>query len=354
MLYKCFYILIKLCYTLKKSFRITMKKIISLLTLLLITIFTLTACGATSLSFSGSFWNKNQTNASEPVYEECVYKISVVDKTPSNSTQMQNQNVKLVVNAGEYKTTLEFKNNASTYGEHYVYTTTLTLNGEYQIKGKEPKPFSDVVTTTTVFKNILSSFAPIYSQKTASCSTYYNNSTNDVVSIAYDYKLSYGDKDATLTYKTASYQQLDTAEEKSTTFKNYKGDGAFVDNNLLLLLPRAYDYKNAISDSFNLIDSVSISLKKLRYASSTNSEGNLDIKTLPGGYSIDGGEQIALPESIKIYAYVDETFSGQSLESYYATEHSTHRHRMTKSYALLNDQIGYLEYSLSSVKTTKN
>ena len=330
-----------------------MKKFLSIISLILICLFSLTACGTATLSFSGSFWNKNQTNASEPIYEECVYGVKVVHQTPSNATEIKNDNASLVINSGEYKTVLEFKTNPSTYGDYYVYTTTLTLNGEYRIAQKDPVSFTDVVTTTTIFKTILNSFAPISSQKTASCSTYYDSRTNEVISVSYDYKLEYGDKDATCSYKLASVGKLDSAQERSDVYKNYMGDGAYVENNLLLFVPRAYDYKSAISDEFNLIDCISGNLKPMRFSTSLSSDGGLDIKTLTGSYSIDGGEQLTYPECVKISAYVNETFSGQSLESYYANEHPTHRHRMIKSYSLLNDQIGYLEYSLSSVSTTR-
>lgn len=329
-----------------------MKKFLSITALLLLSIFTLTACSTTSLTLSGSYWNKNQTNPTESIYEECVYDVKCVSTTPTDSNEIKNENVSLTIKDSSYKTTLEFINNPATYGEHYVFTTKLLLNGEYKVGSKEPVSFNDSVETITYFKTFLNGYQPILSYRNATSSTYFDSQTGEVISFAYEHKIVYDGDNATLTSKTAKVGKLNEATEKTSPFKKYKSNDAYVENNLLLFIPRAYDYKNAISEEFRVIDAITGDLKTLRYATSSTSEG-LDIKTLDGSYSIDGAEAVSYPAAIKIFAYVANTFSGQSLESYYATDHPTHRHRLIKHYSALNNEMGYLEYSLKSVSTTR-
>ena len=178
--------------------------------------------------------------------------------------------------------------------------------------------------------------------------------------LRYEYSIEYSGKDATskLVYG-APIRDENTNEiideqtiEETFTYKNYN-DGAYIDNNLITFLPRAFNIKDDFYKGFSTIDVSNHEVKKMFYtvSSSSNSVSQQTFENLTYDYLIDGTLQTVESgfPTLRLYSAIDGTFTGAAIELYYASDASTHRHRLIKSYSALNDNMGFIEYTIKSV-----
>ena len=317
-----------------------MKKFLTLLLVIVTATFLFTGCDSTSMSYKAQYWHENiAVTDYHPFSEICEYDVKIAKSKPSNSTEVLNELVSMEISSGKYVTTLKMST-LENGKPCYIYTTKLLIEGKYVFKNAET-PFKNDVETNTVFKTIVDDFMPISSSKKSNSTTTViaTNDSFNVYDFNYEYNINYKEKNAETKYKLNSNvvnNESGKVEpiEKNTTFKNY-ADGPYVDNELLLLLPRAYDYSVAFSRSFNTIDVVTQKSHKMAYYGMTSDGKNADIKKFNIKYKLNGVEisDEAL-SAAKVNVKIDDT---------------THRHRMVKSYVALNDMMGYLEYSLVNV-----
>ena len=288
------------------------------------------------------------SNTNYQFFNETVeYDVSVVSTTPSNSKEVKNNNVSFIIDLGTYVTNLELKlvDGAVTY----VYTTTLNIEGKYVIGGAETK-VKDSFTTSTTFKNITENFMPISSQKSSSStSTVYENSgVFEVMNFTYNYSINYGDKNAETTYSINNLKQEGEPTVKTATYKKY-AEKPFVDNDLIMLLPRAYKFKDTIYETFNTIDVISSKNTDMIMTSSGSNGNGLNLKKLNVNYLLNGESKGSNElEVCEISTFINDTYSGANFTGFYATDHQTHRHRLVEAYTALNLNMGYLKYTIKS------
>lgn len=324
-----------------------MKKLITTIILSICLAFTLSGCGQATLDYQGAYWHEN--SAGFIGYNETnVYSVDVVSTKPSYSTEIKNEYVKLVIEQGDYVTNLKMLKSEE-YGNHYVYTTSLIIKGKYVFESQEYS-FEDDVITTTLFKNFSNGFSPISSKKTSSCSTTLlaTSTGYDIVKTAYEFTVEYGEKDAIL--KRTIINSLNEESKDQTTIKKYAKNN-YIDNELLLLMPRAFKYDSPFTKNFDTISAVdkrNISM----YFTTANTENKTTISTFETNYELNGApasENNSL-QAILFTTAIDDTFKGFAIDSYYLIDQATHKHKMIRSYTTLNDNLGYLQYSL--VKST--
>ncbi len=328
-----------------------MKKIITLLLILVISVFTLTGCGETPIGFNAQYWHENiATTDYHLLHEVTEYEVNIVNKTPSNASEVSNKYFKMVIESGKYVTTLKMQEDENRK-PYYYYKTELYLQGKYVFDNEE-KPFVNDVSTETTFKTIVNDFMPISTKKQSNKTTTVIETTKGyaLYDFTYNYSINYGEKDANTKYElNAIGEKQTTPIIKETTFSKYNKE-AYIDNELLLLLPRTFNYDSGFIKNFTTIDVVTQKVQKMMYTSTSNNTSTPDIKTFNLKYRLNGsdvgGEEFKVA---RVSTVIDDTFSGTPIEAYYANEHSTHRHRMVKCYTALNESLGYLEYTVKSV-----
>ncbi len=331
-----------------------MKKFLTTTLVALIFLFSLTGCGSTTLNLKAQYWYEDEAITTyKPIKETIVYDVSVVSKTPSNSQEIKNENVWMEIDKGTYTVTLQDGTDGNG-NACYVYSTALEIEGKY-VSATDFFEFKDKVTSTTKFYNIIKEFKPISSKKSSSCSTLVvaNSNGYGYLQFAYDYTIDYQGENAITNYN------IDLLDEGGNVIKNYENrqltfkdcfENAYVDNELLMLVPRAYNYNSAFSLNFNTIDVVTQKNQTMLYNAS-GSNSSIDIKNFNLFYDL-GGEMIGAENLAvaKVKIEIDDTFSGYPIEAYYITDHKTHRHRMAEVYTALNNEMGYLKYTIKKVE----
>lgn len=318
-----------------------MKKILLSLLVAILSITFLTGCGATSYSFDSAYWQQDTTAPLEKVNEVSVYEVKVASQTLSNKTIVNNEEVSMEITSGTYVTTL--KNTTYNDTPCYLYTTQLTLNGVYKFNN-ESKEFSDNFITNSYFKPYSNNFAPIKSTKTSNSNTIYYN--GDIVNFSYEYEINYSGSTAKTTYVRKD-KDGKVEESKSKNYSDFN-DGTYIDNDLLLLMPRTININNSVNVSFSTIDVVRQAKVGMSYSSD-----NKDVKVLENFSYLKNGTTINTNLEVKkITTSITDKFTGTPIESYYAkntNDSKDNRQRLIKVYTPLNDSLGYLEYTLISV-----
>ena len=328
-----------------------MKKFITTILIAVISLFTLTGCGTTPIGFKAQYWHENiATTDFHPLKEETEYEVNLVNKTPSNASEVSNKYFKMEIISGKYVTKLEMQEDENKK-PYYCYKTELYLEGKY-IFEKEEKPFVNDVITETTFKTIVNDFMPISTKKESSKTTTVIETTDGfaLYDFAYNYTVNYGEEDAKTRYELNAIGEKETTPiVKETTFKKYNKE-PYIDNELLLLLPRAFSYESGFIKQFTTIDVITQKTQSMAYNSTAQNTSNSDVKSFNLKYSLNGSEVGGDDfKAARVSTVIDDTFSGAAIEAYYANEHTTHRHRMVKCYTQLNEFLGYLEYTVKSV-----
>lgn len=328
-----------------------MKKAITLIFTTVFLLFNIVGCGASNvINYDGKYWYMDST-ASSNIYEQITYDVKVVSRTESNSTEVKNQDVALVLDSGTYVTTL------SKDGDNYVYETSLNVNGNY-VYGEDKQAVDNDSQTKAVFS--VNGFKPVYSEKKSNSTTtltFIGNSYR-LINYSYDYKVDYSGKDAETTYTSKISTEKDS-KTVTNTYKNYN-ENAYIDNELVTFMPRAINFNNKESYtlSFTTIDVMTQKLHDMMYTTVSNNT-NRDVKTFNFTYdNVINGNAVTYAENkiqvIKVLLMIDDDFSGGTIELYYALDHQNDRHRLIKAYTPLNDQLGYMEYTIKSAVLNTN
>ena len=312
-----------------------MKRYLKFLTAIVLASFTmlLAACGNTTLKADGFYWFENASSFPTNFVETLTYDVTVAHVTPSDSTEVKLDGYTLNLDEGVYTTTL--KTIAGT-NERYEYVTELKLRGSY-VTPTETKEFYDTVTTTSEF---LKDLTPVKTKKVY---------TSELSSYAYEYEITYSGGNANCTL----VEFIGTASENTSTFAfNKLNEKAYVDNDLMLLYGRLFNYSASYSQTFYTIDMLSKKVHEMTYRAGISNE-NLDVKSLDN-YTINGvAPTEAKVNCVRVGISINDTFSGSSIEAYYATNHQTDRHRLIETYTRITGGLGYLKYSLKSAQVNK-
>lgn len=328
-----------------------MKKTLTLILTMVFLLLNTASCGLSNvINYDGKYWYMDST-ASSNIYEQITYDVKVVSRTESKSTEIKNQYVSLVLDSGTYVTTL------TKDGENYLYETSLNVNGNY-VYGENKEAVNNDMQTKAIFT--VNGFKPVSSEKKSTSTTtmaFISNSYT-IINYAYDYKVNYNGKHAETVYNS----QIKGTSEPTTvtnTYKNYN-DNAYIDNELLTFMPRAINFNNKESYtlSFTTVDVITQKLHDMTLTTVSNNV-NLDVKTFPISYdNVINGNAIVDSEGkvqvVKVLLMINDTFSGGTIELYYALDHQTHRHRLIKAYTPLNDEMGYMEYTIKSAVLNTN
>lgn len=313
------------------------KKLLLLLTLG-VCVFSMTACSSTNLSTNGYLWFKNTSAFARHGWTETsTYDVSFVHATPHNSTEVKVDGYSLEITEGKYITTLKtFRDN----GNYYEYTTKLILKFKYIVPNPETEgvyeTHEETVNTTTKFKENLT---PVKSVKTYS-STFSN--------YHYEYEINYSGSTATANL-TETDLEGNYPNKQNFTFKKYNKK-AYIDNDILLLIPRLFNVDDNFSREFRTIDVLSNKNFDMQMYAYLN-DGNVDVKNLEN-YVLNGVDLKTQSETVScghVQIVIDDVFSGNPIDCYYAQDRDTHRHRLVETYTRFGT-LGYLKFHLAEVK----
>lgn len=321
-----------------KRFKMLIALLLALTTSLLFT-----GCSSTSLDKDGNYWFSDPSTPFKTPFEEvCTYDVSVTKATPSYSTELNNQyGITMEITSGTYVTTFKAHEDAS--GKYYTYQTELQITGVYHLpEAPTPDvPFTDSYVTLTKLNADLN---PITSSRQCLNNTFLVQTDEGygVVKFRYDYNIEYTLNDAKVTL--TKYSPEGEPSNTETTFEKYT-KGAYVDNNTLYLIPRAFNLSGGFSRAFKTIDALGNANKNMLIECIGK---DLDVKNFPN-YSINGvtpeGEYVSAG---RLTFSVNQNYGGADMETYYATDKATHRHRLVRAYTRLNNELGYMCYSLKS------
>lgn len=332
-----------------------MKKFLTIILTISFLILNAVGCaGINSFSYEGKFWYKDPTSSSN-IYEQITYDVKVVSRTESNSTEVKNDYVALVIDQGEFVTTL------TKDGDNYVYQTSLDVKGNY-VYGENKVEVVNDVSSKVVFDS--NSFKPLSSEKKSNKTTTLSliNSSYAIRSFGYDYKIVYAGEDANVTYVSNLYDNDGNKTEPTTVYNTYKDYNAnvYLDNELLTLIPRTINFstKESYTLTFNTIDVLTQKMHDMLLTTSTV-DSKIDVKTLTFTYNnVINGESVVYAENslkvVKVLISINDVFSGSAIELYYAIDHSNDRFRLIKAYTPLNDELGYMEYTIKTAVLNTN
>lgn len=352
-----------------------MKKLMAIFALLLASTFFFTGCVGASITYDGEYWNKN-SSAFTAIEETIVYDVTTTYLTPSYESEVKNDFIKLEIEEGTYTVKLT---GVLAKVNYYVLETELKIKGQYvlgfnTLETPQTIPVDDYLKTYTKFESIENAFKPIYSMRTtyneATQTKHYNTSVYSYMDgyveshLAYEYSIEYGGKNAksNLVYSVPVRDETtneiidEQTIEEAFTYNSYDS-GAFIDNNLLTFLPRAFNLKDSFYQEFTTIDVPTHDVKKMLYTISQSSSAvSVQVfENLTYNYVLNG-EQKTIESGFnthRLYSAINDTFSGAPIELYYAVDTATHRHRLIKSYTALNDNMGFIEYTIKSVNVTE-
>ncbi len=303
-------------------------KILTVLTLIII-VLSLTACSNAKLSTSNYLWFKNPSAFKSNFKETLTYDLSFVNVTNADSTPVKVEGYSLEIDDGSYVTTLEAKTDKD--GNYYVYTTEFNLKAKY-VTPNDSREFVDSFKTEVRFSETLT---PISTKKE------YRSEFSDY---KYDYELTYDSSEATAVLKESDLSGTNF-KDNTFSFKKYT-KGAFIDNDLILLIPRLYNVNSSFIQEFKTIDVLSNKNHDMQLYAFLRDQ-NVDVKVL-SGYTLNG-EEVAKDglQCNHLQIVIKDNFSGNPIECYYAQDRDTHRHRLIETFTHFGN-VGYIKYSLVS------
>ncbi len=326
-----------------------MKKIFILI-LTFCTLFTLSGCGETILQIDGHYWQKSPMGWIDDYKEELEYGIELTKNTRYNSSEVENADIQMVIDSenSSYKATVEsVKENGV---EAYKYTTVTTMKGSYVEKAEngEVYPFEDLIETKCVFKG--SSLEPLYSEKIVkSTSLIQTNQGYAVVELDFSYTVTYSGKNATVTFTENKDESNILDFESERVYKDVLKN-AYIDNEVILFAPRGYKIagKNNFSVAFNSLDVVSKKVRSVYFTAVTGDDAASVSVECPA--NINNEDRTV--QTVRVAVALSGTFTGANIECYYATQDSD-RKRLIECYTKVNNNLGYLKYSLKNVSVTE-
>ena len=349
------------------------KKLLALISVLII-LATLLGCSAsTNSGFAGTYWLPVASlSHEEGFYEKIEYEVSAEATTDyASSLYAINSKLSFTVDSAKSSYVTELKSD----GEGFVYSTTLNLSGTYayvdQEKGINFTYYVDGDTTQTKswFKNRDNGFActkSIQSTVNTLPLTAYPTMEDDFTKIIVSTETVYGEKDAThtVTSDDPSTAILLNVNGKPITISDYKKD-PYIDNALIPLIFRCFKYENTLSYNFGTIEISSGELKGSRGAArlatqTTEESSNTQsaVKTMVIDCKIDGNSRMGVSfNTFGVSIATTGEYAQEYMTAYYANSigndvldaSNQSRHYMVKCYRPMIYNVCYLVYTLSTV-----
>ena len=333
-----------------------MKKILTILCLLMAAVLSLSSCGSEGTAFSGAYWNENFTpGAISKIDETLTYKVALADKTIYGSSLVSSSNIKIELDSGcSYTVNLKSSDDLSSY----ILTTTLVMNGNYVYDGGKYAFSGDTIVTVANFKSLSDKLMPTSSKRTVSCHTplVMNPATEDQFCfLKYIIDIVYDGTDA-----TTNIQPDDSCKDKFNlinnplTYKKYNSDN-YVDNEMMLFFFRAFDFDSSYSYNFSSIDALSEKLQSFTAKAVSTDKVPITLGTYRINSKASSNEII---NTFGIKLSVNGTFGGTVYEAYYAVNgtkdnsteiDNTNRHRPIKFYSPAIYNVAYYEMTLATV-----
>ena len=328
---------------------VNMKKILILI-LTFCALLTFTGCGETILQIDGYYWHKNPMGWIADYKEELEYRIDLTKNTRYNSSEVENADIQMVIDSenSSYKATVESVRENGV--EAYKYTTVTKMIGSYieKVENGVEYPFNDLIETKCVFKG--SSLEPLYSEKIVkSTSLIQTNEGYAVVELDFSYVVTYSGKNATVTFTEnkdeSNILDIETEKVYKDVLKN-----TYVDNEVILFAPRGYNIagKENFSVAFNSLDVISKKVRSVYFTSNTGDES----KAVSVECNANINNEDRAVQTVRVAVALSGTFTGANIECYYATQDGD-RKRLIECYTKVNDNLGYLKYSLKTVSVTE-
>ena len=336
----------------------------------------LTSCGKIpNSSFTGTYWldNHSATNVQKDFYEKIEYDVSFMepdnDLAPNLYEMSENYLNFVVDDSSSYVTELY------TEGNLYVYKTTLTINGKYTF-GESSYPVNgDVTETITKFKGMDGGFACVESVKRVKNiypKTQTPSNADDFVTLTADFKIAYGDKNATLTVtpKDKVSKDLLVSVQEPVTIKKYNKK-AYMDNELMLLLFRNFSYDSTLNYTFKTIDFSTGTLREINGAPYVALGKESAVRSFSIDSYLDNVSNYLQQATFKYNCFgvalkTTGKYSQTFAYAYYATSvevaddkesvggiKNDPRHYMVRCYRPAIYNIGYFVYTIDSVTHTR-
>ena len=142
------------------------------------------------------------------------------------------------------------------------------------------------------------------------------------------------------------YLTLGAAASLSIAFNALLNEG----DEVILFAPRGYNIagKNNFSVAFNSLDVVSKKVRSVYFTAVTGDDAVAVSVECPANIN---NEDRAV-QTVRVAVALSGTFTGANIECYYATQDSD-RKRLIECYTKVNDNLGYLKYSLKTVSVTE-
>ena len=285
------------------------------------------------------------------VLEECVYEISFKPAAfEDTSADYLTADI-----SGTLTTRLEKSSYANT--PCYKFSTSLSMTGEYVYTSDNKATVNDdVVNTTVYFLGIADKFTPLYSEKyvlstVPSIATSLGGSAS-FGTMEYTLKTTYNREDGCafidLTCGEKATEGLQVPNKAGAKIEDYAKESPFFDNESLFFIPRASELsENGFSSYFYTLSALDNKIQKMYLSiDSTNPTSTVKLQkfTVPTGQTPDETELTVYNVKLSIA----NTFSGSSIDLYYAVDQATYRRVLVKMETQLAFSAGNLVYTLKS------
>ncbi len=326
----------------------------------------LTGCSTSQTqTFSGAYWNDNPKNTGiVPVYEKLKYDVDVVAKAPFSSSEMKNDDLRLVPDKSASYYTVELS--AEKGADVYTLKTELKMVGKYEFgENKEYKIEGDTVTTETTFKGYADGLAPVKTVKKVRNvvpSSAVPTEEGQFHTVGYTQTIEYGSSVATsVILPDAGSEDYLKGREETIEYKKYNKK-TYVDNDMMLFYFRAFEFEDGFSYTFSVIDAMGQSLSSVKCSGLTDSAGKSTAKTpikVSSYIETSGGTtQKANDKTFNCYGvkFATQGEYGQTfLYAYYAVnpkgeegndKDNANRHRAIAVYQPALYHTGYVSFTL--------
>ena len=344
-----------------------MKKKLAFLLTCLLSLAMFSGCSTTPNSgFSGTYWleNHSASNVQKDFYEKIEYNVSFIeeDDLAPKLYELNDDYLNFIIDEEKSSYVTELYSE----GDLYVYKTKLVINGAYTFGEFTYSVEDDVTETITKFKGMENGFACVESTKSVK-NVYPAKQApineDDFVTLTADFKIVYGEKSATLTVdaKDSVSKSLLVSVQEPVTVKNYNKK-AYIDNDLMLLIFRNFNYDDSLNYTFKTIDSATGALREISGAKRVDqtSTASLAVRSFEIASYVDTVSNNRMNIKFNCFGISFKTmgeYSQSFCHAYYAKSvegamisgENVARHYMVKCYRPAIYNIGYMVYTIDTV-----
>ena len=293
--------------------------------------------------FASQYWLSDTETDVGNINETSVYTISFKE---ASDTEEGETKLKSTLSG---TLTTNIQNTTYENQKCYKFTTSLVTTGTYTY-GDKTAEINDTVTSTVYFLGISAKFFPLYSEKTVNTTSPTKASEFKFVNLSYSVSTKYNKAENSAVVKVVSTAPADASykvAEGERAYTKLTKNGAYLDNESLIFIPRASDLLSGFSASFNTIDALSQKLHNMNLAVSSSAPTS---EITLSNYMVNGEPINGKFSCFNATISINNTFSGSALKLYYSSDAKTHK-RLIKMESALAYSLGSVVYELQSVTT---